>query len=205
MTDKPDAKSSLNHNHTARHLRITAPSPWVVRFLKLVSPGGAVLDLAAGGGRHGRLALERGHPTTFVDRAVEPLGDLQDAGGATVIGADLENGINPFGPSGALAGRTFAGIIVSNYLYRPLFPGLIAAVETGGVLIYETFAQGNEAYGRPRNPDHLLKPGELLDVVSGHLQVVAYEHGLIEKEAAIAGVISRIVAVKADEPTSVYP
>jgi hypothetical protein len=69
-------------------------------------------------------------------------------------------------------------VIVTNYLYRPLLPALVAALKPGGVLIYETFAQGNEALGKPSNPDFLLHPGELLDAVQGRLTVVAYErHG----------------------------
>ena len=190
------------HGHTARHLRITNPSPWVRRFLPLVPKGGRVLDLAAGGGRHARLALDMGYAATLIDRNIEALDDLGEA--AEVIEADLEDGGSIFGPSGALSGRTFDGIIVSNYLFRPLLGAIVAAVAPGGVLIYETFAMGNEAYNRPRNPDHLLKPGELLDAVAGALQVVAYEHGLIEKEAAISGVISRIAAVNAETPASVY-
>ena len=87
--------------------------------------------------------------------------------------ADLESAPWPY------AGRTFAGIIVTNYLHRPLFPQLLAALAPGGVLIYETFAAGNERYGRPANPDFLLRPGELLEVVRGRLTVVAYEDLLV--------------------------
>ena len=201
MTDTDTDKEPINH--TSRHLRISEPSPWVQRFLPLVPKDGSVLDLAAGGGRHGRLALEAGYQVTLVDKTTDPLLDLKNK--ARLIEADLETSTDPFGPNGVLAGCSFDGIIVTNYLYRPLLPGLINAVAPGGVLIYETFARGNEEYNRPRNPDHLLKPGELPDAVRGLLQVAAYEHGLIEKEAAIVGVISRICAVKDSEPHPVYP
>jgi SAM-dependent methyltransferase len=146
----------------------------VLRFAPRVPKGGAVLDLACGGGRHSRLFLGRGHPVTAIDRDLSGVADIIDApGGAPgleALEADLEDG-RPF----PLAGRRFAGVIVTNYLYRPLFPALIAAVAPGGVLIYETFARGNEKFGRPRNPEHLAKPGELLEAVRGKLRVVAYE------------------------------
>ena len=200
MTPPQDADA-----HRSRHLRVTEPSPWVGRFLPLIKAGGRVLDLAAGGGRHGRAALSAGHAVTFVDRDVSALGDLADAQNAEIITADLEDGTDPFGASGALSARTFDGVIVSNYLFRPILDSIVASVAPGGVLIYETFARGNEAYSRPRNPDHLLKAGELLEAVAGKLQVVAYECGAIEKEAAIAGVISRIAAINKTEPQAVYP
>jgi SAM-dependent methyltransferase len=146
----------------------------VLRFAPRVPEAGAVLDLACGGGRHSRLFLGRGHPVTAIDRDLSGVADIIDApGGAPgleALEADLEDG-RPF----PLAGRRFAGVIVTNYLYRPLFPALIAAVAPGGVLIYETFARGNEIFGRPRNPEHLAKPGELLEAVRGKLRVVAYE------------------------------
>jgi hypothetical protein len=113
---------------------------------------------------------------------------------AEVIAADLETGGPVFGAGGALSGRAFAGIVVVNYLYRPLLAPLIQALEPHGVLIYETFARGNERFTRPRNPDHLLMAGELLELVQARLQVVAYEHGIIEA-AEIPGVKQRIAAV----------
>ncbi len=175
----------------SRHLRITEPSPWVKRFAYLIPEKGAVLDLAAGGGRHCRYLQGLGHPVTAIDRNVSSLGNLD---GAEIIEADLETGPAPFADGGPLNGRTFAGICVVNYLHRPLLPGLIKALDPGGVLIYETFARGNEAFVRPRNPGHLLKSGELLELVRGRLQIIAYEHGIIE-DAEIAGVKERICAV----------
>ncbi|MBC7951093.1 MAG: class I SAM-dependent methyltransferase [Rhodospirillaceae bacterium] len=161
-------------------------SPWVSRFAPLVSPGGAVLDLACGGGRHSRLFLARGHGVTGVDRDIAHT----DAPGAELIAADLENG-SPW----PLAGHRFAGVVVTNYLWRPLFPALLDSLADDGVLIYETFAQGNERFGSPRNPDFLLARGELLRVTAG-LTVVAYEDGVVEDRA----VVQRICAVKGDGP-----
>jgi len=184
----------------SRHLRITEPSPWVRRFAPLAPEGGPVLDLASGNGRHGRFFLGRGHPIVAVDRDVSALKDLASqppapgAPGAEIIEADLETGDPVFDGKGPLAGRTFAAIVVVNYLYRPLMKGLIGALKPGGVLIYETFARGNERFQKPRNPDHLLKSGELLRLCEGRLQVVAYEHGLVEA-AEIPGVKQRISAV----------
>lgn len=143
------------------------PSPWVERFAPCL-PGGAVLDVACGSGRHVRLFLARGHPVVALDRDLSglPAHPLLEA-----IAFDLETGA-PW-PLGA---RRFAGVVVTNYLHRPLFPALLGAVAPGGLLIYETFALGNERFGPPRNPDHLLRPGELLEVVRGRLEVIAYEH-----------------------------
>ncbi len=173
----------------AKHLTITQPSPWVERWAHLIKPGGHVLDLAAGGGRHGRLFLSRAHPVTFADKNTQPLDDLRDQDGVQVVQADLEDGTPwPF------AGQTFDAVVVVNYLHRSLFADLLKSLNPGGVLIYETFALGNEAFSRPRNPDHLLKAGELLDVVTGRLQVVAFEHGLVQS-GDIPGVKQRLVAV----------
>lgn len=177
-----------------RHLRTTEPSPWVKRFAPLIPKGGAILDLAAGNGRHGRYLNGLGYTVTMVDKDVQSLRDLASEPGVEVIEADLETGASIFSPQGPLRGRSFAGIVVVNYLYRALMEDLVGALKPGGVLIYETFARGNEQFVRPRNPDHLLKSGELLKLVEGRLQVVAYEHGLVEA-AEIEGVKQRIAAV----------
>jgi SAM-dependent methyltransferase len=145
-------------------------SPWVLRFAGHVPKAGPVLDLACGGGRHARLFLARGHPIIAIDRDLSGISDIIAAPGLKALEVDLEDG-RPF----PLAGQRFAGVVVTNYLYRPLIPALIAAVAPGGVLIYETFARGNERFGRPRNPDHLAKPGELLEAVRGNLRVIAFE------------------------------
>jgi SAM-dependent methyltransferase len=165
-----------------------APEPWVARFAALVPAGGAVLDVACGGGRHGRLFAARGHPVTLLDRDRSGVADLAGRPGVEIVTADLEDG-SPF----PLAGRHFAAIVVVNYLHRPLFPVLIEALAPGGVLVWQTFARGNERFGKPSNPDFLLKPGELLAAVRGRLTVVAYEHG--EVAAPRPAVIQRICAV----------
>ncbi len=182
----------------SRHLRITEPSPWVRRFAPLIKPGGdkggAVLDLAAGGGRHGRYLLGLGFSVVLVDRDIAPLADLAGEPRAEIIEGDLETGASVFASGGLLAGRTFAGIVVVNYLHRALMEDIVAALAPGGVLIYETFSSGNERFQRPRNPDHLLRCGELLELLRGRLQIVAYEHGL-DETAEIPGVKQRICAV----------
>ncbi|MBI3114069.1 MAG: SAM-dependent methyltransferase [Rhodospirillales bacterium] len=186
-----------NHQDDAvrsRHLAITRPSPWVERFAPLIPAGGRVLDVAAGNGRHARYLLGRGHAVVAADRDMAALADLAGRPNAEVIEADLETGGPVFGASGALSGQACAGIVVVNYLYRPLLAPLVQALEPHGVLIYETFARGNERFTRPRNPDHLLMAGELLELAAGRLQVVAYEHGLIEA-AEIPGIKQRICAV----------
>ncbi len=131
--------------------------------------GGRVLDVACGSGRHARFFAARGHPVEAVDRDAAVLAALAGIPDVTARCADLEGGPWPYGR------QQFAGIVVANYLHRPLFPRLLAGLEPGGALIYETFAAGTERYGRPSNPDFLLKPGELLEVVRGRLRVVAYE------------------------------
>lgn len=165
------------------------PSPWVCRHAALIPPvpGGArVLDLACGSGRHVRWLAERGHRVTAVDRdaaAVAPLRDI-----AEVIVADIEQGPWP------LDGRDFDAVVVTNYLWRPLLPRLVASVAPGGVLIHETFAHGHAAFGRPSRPDFLLQPGELLDAVRpAGLRVIAYEDGFLDGPPRL---VQRIAAVR---------
>jgi SAM-dependent methyltransferase len=147
-----------------------APSPWVVRFAGLVEPGAAVLDVACGSGRHVRLFAERGHAVTGIDRDAEALAPLSAL--ARTVVADIENKPWP------LPGETFGAVVITNYLWRPLWPTLLASLSPGGVLICETFAIGNEAYGKPSNPHFLLNAGELLVLTRG-LHVVAYEDGVL--------------------------
>jgi SAM-dependent methyltransferase len=168
------------------------PSPWVRRFAALVPAAGMVLDVACGGGRHSRLFRDRGHPVVAVDIDLAGIADLVGAPRIEAIEADLEGGGWPLG------GRRFAGVVVTNYLWRPLFARLAAAVADGGALIYETFAAGNERFGRPTRPDHLLRPGELLDAFHGPLTVVAYEHGIVERPRP--AVVQRLAAVRAEGP-----
>lgn len=143
--------------------------PWVERFADLV-PRGPVLDVASGTGRHARLFLARGHPVVAVDRDLSGLADLAADPRLESLEADLETGA-PW----PLAGRRFAAVVVTDYLHRPLLDDLVAAVAPGGLLLYATFAVGHEAFGRPRSPDHLLRAGELLEVVREKLIVIAYE------------------------------
>lgn len=168
---------------------LQTPSAWVIRWSGLVPAGGRVLDLACGNGRHSRFFAARGHPVEAVDRDPAKLAALAGIPGISTRCADLEAREWPY------PGDQFAGIVVANYLYRPLFPHLLAALATGGVLIYETFAAGNERYGRPSNPAFLLAPGELLDVVNGRLRVIAYEDLHVSEPRP--AVVQRICATKA--------
>ena len=173
------------------HVRIDRPSGWVRRFAPLVPAGGLVLDLACGGGRHARFFRGRGHPVVAVDRDTRYVGALAGDPATEVITFDLEAGA-PW----PLPGRTFAAVVVVNYLYRPLFDDLLGAVAPGGVLLYDTFARGNERFNRPRNPDHLLRAGELLDRVAGRLTIIGYEHGIVAGDPC-PGVKQRLCAVNA--------
>jgi SAM-dependent methyltransferase len=163
----------------------TAPSVWVKRFLPLIKPGGLVLDLAAGNGRHVRLLRDCGFAVCAVDRDTTSLSAF--AGPRCELRqVDLEIG------DGWQLGDNYDGIIVANYLHRPLLPAIARALAPGGVLIYETFAHGNERFGRPRNPDFLLRPGELLEAFTT-LSVVAFEQGQISVPRP--AVIQRLAAV----------
>jgi len=170
----------------------TAPAPWVERFANLIPDGGVVLDLASGSGRHVRYLRSLGFSVLAVDLDVSRLDDLADDDGVKVIEADLETESWPLGT------HLFAGIVVTNYLHRPLLPLLPNLLAPGGVLIYETFAKGNEKIGRPRNPAYLLEPGELIDAFTGKLRIVAYEHGLEERPSR--AVRQRICAVSPGRP-----
>ena len=151
------------------------PSNWVKRFLPGIARGGHVLDVACGAGRHIWLALENGYRVTGIDRDLSAAGELMGRPEAELIEADLEDG-GPF----PFKGRIFDGVIVANYLWRPILADIIACVADDGVLIYETFALGHERHGRPSRPEFLLKPNELIEAVLPHLAVIAYEHGVIE-------------------------
>jgi SAM-dependent methyltransferase len=152
------------------HHSLSDASPWICRFAHHVPEGGHVLDLACGAGRHTRLFLERGCRVLAVDRDLSGLSDLRGAANLETWETDLERGDDR-----PLAGRQFDAVVVVNYLHRPLLADLVAAVAPGGLLLYETFAAGHERFGRPRNPDYLLRPGELLEALRGELRVLAYE------------------------------
>lgn len=162
------------------------PSAWVVRFLPLIPAQGRVLDLAAGGGRHTRLLLEQGFCVRAIDRDTSALEALAGAA-CEVVTADLESG------APVDFGGPYDAVVVTNYLHRPLFSLLEAQLARGGALIYETFARGNEAFSPPRNPDFLLRHGELLAAFPS-LTVVAFEQGEIRLPRP--AVVQRLAAVK---------
>ena len=178
------------------------PSPWVERFAPLIigAGGGAkawALDIACGGGRHTRLLAGLGIHVLAIDRDVAGLGDLKGCGEVEIVEADLETPRD--GAYGLTIGdRGFDGIVITNYLFRPLFPAIFAALKPGGILIYETFAAGNETIRRPRNPDHLLARGELLERVADGFHVIAFEEGMVMGPSP--AVIQRICAAKTPGP-----
>lgn len=163
------------------------PSAWVRRFLPLIPRTGPVLDLACGSGRHLRFALAAGHQVVGVDRDVRGVADLRRADGVEIVEADLETA-----QGWPLGDRRFAGIIVTNYLWRPLFADILTALAPDGVLLYETFQRGNARFGRPSDPAFLLREGELLSLVAGRLTVVAFEQGEIAHPKA--AVVQRLCA-----------
>jgi SAM-dependent methyltransferase len=160
----------------------TEPSTWVWRWAALVERG-PVLDVACGGGRHARLFADRGLEVAAVDREQQFLSK-----NIRFVKADLENG-NPW----PFAGQRFSAIVVTNYLHRPLFPHLLGSLDEDGVLIYETFMAGNEKFGRPSNPEFLLRPGELLESF-GTLTVAGFEQGRVERPKP--AMIQRLCALR---------
>lgn len=180
------------------------PSRWVVRWTHLLPPDAQVLDVACGHGRHVRWLRDAGHQVTAIDRdpgLLAPLGAL-----ATTLRADLEADPWP------LPGRRFDAVVVTNYLWRALFPALKTAVAPGGLLIYETFAQAHAALGRPRRPEFLLRPGELIDVLRDRpdadagappacekWHVIAFEEGRLPAQGDVPErEVQRIVARRGD-------
>ena len=162
------------------------PSAWLQRWTHLIPPQSRVLDVACGAGRHMRWLASHGHTVLGVDRHAEAVALARAHG--DVVCADIENGPWPF------AGQTFGCVVVTHYLWRPLWPHIVQAVAPGGLLIYETFAAGNETVGKPSRPDFLLQPGELLQATRG-LRTVAYEDGF---ESHPERFVQRIVAVRAE-------
>jgi SAM-dependent methyltransferase len=166
----------------------------VRRFSHLVPPGASVLDIACGAGRHTRLFAAHGCRVVAVDRDPGLAPGLVGLESVTFVAADLEQGPWPF------SGRRFDGLIVTNYLHRPLFPVLRDAVAPGGVVIYETFALGNEAFGRPSNPAFLLRPRELLEAFGADFFVVAYEDGVLETPRRAR--VQRLCALRGGDDTT---
>ncbi|MEO5686738.1 MAG: class I SAM-dependent methyltransferase [Burkholderiaceae bacterium] len=183
---------------------IAPPSDWLVRWTPLLPPGARVLDVACGHGRHVHWLVGAGHHVTAVDRDPALLAPL--AALANTLPADLEADPWP------LPGRQFDAVLVTNYLWRALFPALKAAVAPGGLLIYETFAQAHAALGRPRRPEFLLRPGELIDVLrdgdgagseglapSEKWHVIAFEEGRLPARGDVPErEVQRIVARRSD-------
>jgi len=164
------------------------PSGWVRRWAGRIPAGSTVLDLACGSGRHSRYLAGLGYRVLAVDRDEAALEGLRGAQYIETLSADLEGGGWPLG------GRTFGGIVVTNYLHRPLFAAIVSALAPGGALIYETFAAGNEKFGKPSNPAFLLRPGELLELAGGSLKVVAYED--MEVGEPRPAMVQRLCAVR---------
>ena len=165
-------------------------SDWVVRWAHLVRPGGTVLDLACGNGRHARFFAARGHRVTACDRDAAALAGMAAVPGIATRQADLEDG-SPW----PFADSQFDAVVVTNYLHRPLLPAIAAAVAPGGVLLYETFVLGNERYGKPSNPRFLLRRDELLEAFGRDLVVVGYEQGRVNR--AKPALVQRLCALRA--------
>ncbi len=175
------------------HFLLQDASPWVTRFASLLPAGADVLDLACGGGRHARWLAGRGLNVRAADHDAPALGTLADTPGVRTLLADLEQGPWPWTEAG------FDAVVVTRYLFRPRLAELAALLRPGGVLIYETFMLGNERFGKPSNPDFLLRPYELLDWARTWGQVIAFEQGEIGQPAP--AMIQRICAIRAGSPS----
>lgn len=182
----------------ATHPATDTPSAWIARFAPLI-PAGEVLDLACGSGRHARLLADAGHTVLAVDRDTDALARVYGPNIRT-FQHDLEQDTGQ-GASWPFEADRFAGIVVTNYLHRPLFQGIFASLAPNGVLLYETFALGNALCGKPSNPAFLLRPGELLEAVraysAGALRTIAFEDGYIDRPKP--AMVQRICVIKADQ------
>jgi len=170
------------------------PSDWVVRWTPLAAPQGTVLDVACGAGRHMAWFAEQGFRVTGIDR--NPAAATAANAFGQVVVVDIENAAWPL--LYKAMPLQFDVLVVTNYLWRALFPTLLASVKPGGVLLYETFALGNETVGKPSRPDFLLCPGELLQLCQG-FRVVAFEDGFVDAPARF---VQRIAAIAPGAPAS---
>lgn len=172
-------------------------SAWVQRWSHLIRPQGRVLDVACGRGRHLRYLADQGFDVTGVDRSEEALQSASRFG--HTVQSDIEN--TPWPLCHGPAMQTFDAVIVTHYLWRPLFAVLEQSLATEGVLIYETFSQGNETVGKPSRPDFLLRPGELLTAFKS-LHIVAYEEGFLTLPDRF---VQRVVAIKLSPEAGIVP
>ena len=179
------------HPRSSAHAFQDLASAWVARFAPLI-PAGEALDLACGGGRHARLLAALGHPVLAVDRDA---GALEAAAGPGIITQRID--LEEEGATWPYADGRFAGIVVANYLHRPLLPHLFRSLAPEGILVYETFAHGNEQFGKPSNPLFLLNQGELLripEAAGTGFRVVAFEEGYVDSPKP--AVVQRICVAK---------
>ena len=167
-----------------------AISSWIKRWTHLVPPRGSVLDIACGQGRHMKWFTEKGHAVVGVDRSPEAINTAARFGAA--IRADIENDPWPLMKGDQI--RQFDAVIVTNYLWRPLFPVIAQSVAPGGLLLYETFSQGNETVGKPSRADFLLRPAELLSAFET-MRIIAFEEGFLENPSRF---VQRIAAIQPD-------
>lgn len=184
--------------HSDKHVP-SPPSDWVTRWSHLLPPGGTVLDIACGSGRHMQWFAQRGNPATGVDRSSEAIATAATFG--ETCQADIENDPWPLMLGNQI--RQFNAVVVTNYLWRPLFPIITRCLAPGGMLLYETFSQGHQSVGRPSRPDFLLQPAELLSAF-GNMRIVAFEEGFLPSPARF---LQRIAAIEPGPPqaTAVLP
>jgi len=170
-------------------------SNWVSENYDYIKKKGLILDLACGSGRHGRFLLEKGFDVVFLDRDTSQLDWVPEVFRSQIIKHDLESGTSwDFSPC------SFDAVVVTNYLYRPIFPDLLSIIDEGGVLIYETFSKGNEIYGKPTNPNYLLEPEELIDLVRPTMRLISFKEGYSNEGKE--SITQKIVAVKRSAKTA---
>ena len=149
--------------------------PWIEQNMALVPAAGLLLDLACGRGRHTEFALQQGISVLAVDRDISSISAQSPR--LETLSYDLEAGSWPF------PANFFDGILVCNYLHRPLMPYLRSSLRAGGVLIYTTFMEGNEAYGKPSNPDYLLRENELRETFGLGFTELRFAQGPVNNPA----------------------